>query len=120
MYDSTGLLSILDRYRRPGQARWVPLFDSSNSAAAAGDKGKQKESTYWPVGLTDSHFTCVILKGEKEPWFPRPLIQEVGLVMPLLNMDNEQGKREEAYVLSYTRCSRGVYDADILGQFEEK
>jgi chromosome transmission fidelity protein 4 len=100
MYDSTGLLSILDRYRRPGQARWVPLFDSSYSAAAAGDKGKQKESTCWPVGMTDSHFTCVILKGEKEPWFPRPLIQEVGVVMPLLNMDNEQGKREEAYVTS--------------------
>lgn len=96
MYDSTGLLSILDRYRRPGQARWVPLFDSS-LAEKDKDKGR-KEITYWPVGMTDSHFTCVILKGEKEPWFPRPLIQEVGLVMPLLNMDNEQGKREEAYV----------------------
>jgi len=36
-----------------------------------------------------------------EPWFPRPLIQEVDMQMPLLNMDNEQGKREEAYVPSY-------------------
>jgi chromosome transmission fidelity protein 4 len=69
----------------------VPLLDSSLLAR----EGRQE--TYWPVGITDTHFTCVILKGtETEPWFPRPLIQELDMRMPLLNMDNEQGKREEA------------------------
>lgn len=33
--------------------------------------------------------------NEKEPWFPRPLIQELDMHMPLLNMDNQQGKLEE-------------------------
>lgn len=48
------------------------------------------------MGVTDTHFHCVILKGnEKEPWFPRPLIQELEMKMPLLHMDNEQSKREE-------------------------
>ena len=87
MYDSTGLLSILDRHLRPHQARWIPFFDSSS----------MKAKSYWPVGLTETHFTCVVLRGtDLEPWFPRPLIQEIELGMPILGMDNEQGKREEA------------------------
>lgn len=111
MYDSSGLLSILDRYRRFGQARWVPLLDSRTLQK----EGRQE--SYWPVGVTDSHFTCVILKvrtnsclvlkrllwltrcqgSDKEPWFPRPLIQELDMRMPLLNMDNQHGKLEERY-----------------------
>ena len=56
-----------------------------------------KDKSYWPVGLTETHFTCVVLRGtDLEPWFPRPLIQEIELGMPILGMDNEQGKREEA------------------------
>jgi chromosome transmission fidelity protein 4 len=87
MYDSTGLLSILDRHRRHSQARWVPFHDSSSL----------KDKSYWPVGLTETHFTCVILRGkEREPWFPRPLIQEIELGIPLVGMEHEQGKREEA------------------------
>ena len=87
MYDSTGLLSILDRHRRTSQARWVPYHDSSSV----------KDKSYWPVGLTETHFTCVILRGkEREPWFPRPLIQEIELGIPLVGMEHEQGKREEA------------------------
>ncbi|KAK4685805.1 chromosome transmission fidelity protein 4, partial [Tremellales sp. Uapishka_1] len=94
MYDSAGLLSVLDRFRRPGQARWVPLLDSKSLPRKEG-----KQETYWPVGVTSTHFTCVILKGsDKEPWFPRPLIQELDMHMPLLNMDNQQGKLEESLV----------------------
>jgi chromosome transmission fidelity protein 4 len=35
--------------------------------------------------------------SDKEPWFPRPLIQELDMRMPLLNMDNQHGKLEERY-----------------------
>lgn len=95
IYDSEGLLSVLDRFRRPGQARWVPLFDAEMLRDAA------KKETYWPVGVTDSHFNCVILKGaEKEPWFPRPLIQELSLRMPLLGLDNAQAQLEESVARS--------------------
>lgn len=78
LYDSSGVLSVLDRYRRPGQARWVPLFD------AAGRKEK-----YWPVGVSESSLHAIILKGrEEEPWFPRPLIHEVSLRVPVLGEDH--------------------------------
>ncbi|WRT64744.1 uncharacterized protein IL334_001678 [Kwoniella shivajii] len=93
IYDSAGLLSVLDRHRRPGQARWIPLLDTLSL------RKEGKQENYWPVGMTATHFSCVILKGsEKEPWFPRPLIQEIEMHMPLLNMDNQQGKLEESLV----------------------
>ncbi|WVQ83266.1 hypothetical protein IAT38_005405 [Cryptococcus sp. DSM 104549] len=93
MFDSTGLLSVLDRHLRPNQARWVPLLDTT----ALRKEGRKE--TYWPVGVTATHFACVLLRGsEKEPWFPRPLIQEVEVHLPLLNMDNQQGKLEESLV----------------------
>jgi chromosome transmission fidelity protein 4 len=56
IYDSTGILSTLDRYRKPGQARWVPLLDSSMN----GKEGKKEK--YWPVGATTTHLICVIMK----------------------------------------------------------
>ncbi|KAL1411681.1 DNA polymerase alpha accessory factor Mcl1 [Vanrija albida] len=104
MYDSTGLLSVLDRFRRPGQARWVPLLD-----AAALAKGKQEK--YWPVGVSETKFACIILRGiEKEPWFPPPLIQELDLKMPLLGTDNAQGKLEESITRNSVQLS--LYGAD--------
>jgi len=39
--------------------------------------------------------------NEKEPWFPRPLIQDLEMHMPLLNMDNQQGKLEEKFVIPF-------------------
>ena len=57
MFDSTGLLSVLDRCRRPSQARWVPLLDSK-----AHVKREGRTESYWPVGLNDTSFACVILK----------------------------------------------------------
>ncbi|ORX33917.1 hypothetical protein BD324DRAFT_584077 [Kockovaella imperatae] len=94
MADSTGLISVLDRSKSPSQARWVPLLDSKAMAQKEG-----RTETYWPVGLTETTFACVVLKGvEKEPWFPRPLVQELEMHMPLLNMDNQQGKLEESVI----------------------
>lgn len=55
MYDSTGLLSVLDCSRRPGQARWVPYFDSDIRRAG-------KPEIYWPVGLNSNMLSCIVLK----------------------------------------------------------
>ena len=57
IYDSTGLLSILDRFRRHSQARWVPVLDSNMLARKQG-----RSEAYWPVGVTSTQLTCVILK----------------------------------------------------------
>ncbi|KAK8847432.1 hypothetical protein IAR55_005290 [Kwoniella newhampshirensis] len=108
IYDSAGLLSTLDRHRRPGQARWVPLLDT----ASLRREGRQE--IYWPVGVTATHFNCVMLKGsEKEPWFPRPLIQEVEMHMPMLNMDNQQGKLEESLVRGHLTLSNLIDSSDL-------
>lgn len=91
MSDSAGVLYILDRYRRPTQARWVPILDSSTLARRVG-----KDESYWPVGLSSSQFNCIILKGrETEPGFPRPLVQDLEVRTPLLIAEQESGDQEE-------------------------
>lgn len=58
MYDSDGMLSILDRSRRRGQARWTPLVDTK--ALVKKEGGNQ--TSYWPVGVNDSQMMCIVLK----------------------------------------------------------
>ncbi|OWZ76111.1 chromosome transmission fidelity protein 4 [Cryptococcus neoformans Tu401-1] len=107
MFDTSGLLSILDRHRRPNQARWVPLLDTASLVRDG------KKEGYWPVGVSATHLSCVLLKGlETEPSFPRPLIQEVELHMPMLNMDNQQGKLEESYVRGSVNLSNLTDSSD--------
>ena len=56
MYDSTGLLSVLDKHRKSGQARWVPVLDSVSL------KKEGRSDSYWPVGVTEARMACIILK----------------------------------------------------------
>lgn len=108
MYDSAGLLSVLDRYRRPGQARWVPLLDTTSLAKPG------RRETYWPVGISEANLSCVILKGnETEPWFPRPLVQELELRMPLLGVENAAGALEESVARSRVVASPTNLEAGV-------
>jgi chromosome transmission fidelity protein 4 len=81
IYDSTGTLLVLAHWRKPGQAKWVPLLDTSLLDRLA-DGGKQE--TYWPVAVDGGRFHCIILKGEeKHPYFPHPLLSDFEFKMPL-------------------------------------
>ncbi|GAA5997099.1 chromatin-binding protein CTF4 [Rhodotorula paludigena] len=94
MFDSKGLLSILDRSRRPRQARWVPALDTSSLARKEG-----KQEAYWPVGVTEQQAHVVILKGgEQYPHFPTPLLQELDLQFPLVSLDIPQGQLAEKFL----------------------
>ncbi|KDQ16190.1 hypothetical protein BOTBODRAFT_173106 [Botryobasidium botryosum FD-172 SS1] len=94
MYDSNYIVSILDRCRRPTQGRWVPVLDTNTLA-----RKKGKDESYWAVGLSEQSFSCIILKGLQEfPEFPRPLIQELDVQMPLLVMDTQQFEVEERFL----------------------
>lgn len=81
IYDSTGVLLVLLHWRTPGQARWTPILDTRLLERLASGR---KDETYWPVAVAEEKFYCIILKGgEKYPYFPRPLLNEFELRIPL-------------------------------------
>jgi len=80
IYDSTGVLLVLQHWRTPGQARWVPLLDTKLLDRLASGR---KEETYWPVAVAQDKFHCIILKGgDQYPYFPRPLLTEFDFKLP--------------------------------------
>ncbi|KAI9853184.1 MAG: hypothetical protein M1838_000040 [Thelocarpon superellum] len=81
VYDSTGVLLILLHWRTPGQARWMPILDTTKLDRLV--DGRKTES-YWPVAVAQEKFHCIILKGgDTSPYFPRPLLSEFGFKIPL-------------------------------------
>lgn len=81
IYDSTGTLLVLQHWRTPGQARWVPLLDTRRLARLASGR---KEERYWPVAVAQEKFHCIILKGgDMYPYFPRPLLSEFEFEVPV-------------------------------------
>ncbi|WAQ92369.1 hypothetical protein PtA15_16A276 [Puccinia triticina] len=93
-YDSTGVLSFLDKARRPRQGRWVPML-----ATASLKTEGQLDRVYWPVSVSDSQLSCIVFRGgETQPTIPAPILQHVQLQMPLLEQDSPQGQLEESYL----------------------
>jgi chromosome transmission fidelity protein 4 len=92
LYKSNGVLSLLHRSRRPGQARWIPALEGVRVERREG-----KQESYWPVSVSANQLHCIFLKGEeKGPAFPTPLMQELPLQFPTCSLDGEQGKLEES------------------------
>ena len=80
IYDSTGVLLILQHWRTPSQARWVPILDTKLLERLASGR---KEETYWPVAVAQDKFHCIILKGgDQYPYFPKPLLTEFDFKIP--------------------------------------
>lgn len=93
-YDDTGVVHILNHYRRIDQGQWVPILDTNVL-----DSDKDTPPTYWPVGLSDEAFTCIrCRKGESEPSFPKPFVTELPFKMPTLYQETEAGEAEEAWL----------------------
>ncbi|CAK1360876.1 Minichromosome loss protein 1 [Cercospora beticola] len=112
-YDSDGVLLVLQHWRRPGQAKWVPLLDTRTMDRLADGK---KEESYWPVAVAGDRFHCIILKGgEQYPYFPRPLLSDFEFRVPVSShvaADSEEDKEvalvrgfEEQYVRSSLQLS---------------
>ena len=113
IYDSEGVLLILQHWRTPGQAKWVPLLDTRTLERLAGGK---KEESYWPVAVANNKFHCIILKGGEEyPYFPRPLLTDFDFYIPVsssTNGDDDEDRElahlkglEEQYVRNSLRHS---------------
>ncbi|MCJ1382676.1 hypothetical protein MMC17_005789 [Xylographa soralifera] len=94
IYESTGVLLILQHWRTPGQARWVPLLDTKLLDRLASGR---KEETYWPVAVAQDKFHCIILKGgDKYPYFPRPLLSEFDFKIPIASAEPRKEDAEDA------------------------
>ena len=80
---------------------WIPFLDTRIEKAKT-----QNDESYWAIGVTENNFLCAILKGaETHPHFPKPLINEMALQIPLLMLDGQTGRFEE----KYDERSKGVY-----------
>ena len=105
IYDSTGVLLVLQHWRTPGQASWVPLLDTKLLDRLTGGR---KEESYWPVAVAQEKFHCIILKGgDQYPYFPRPLLTEFEFKVPCSatgaeeengSAPNEVSRLEESFV----------------------
>ncbi|KAJ3091672.1 hypothetical protein HK102_013860 [Quaeritorhiza haematococci] len=85
-FDSSGALRILLRH---DDYQWIPIFDSRQARGA-------KQEHYWPVGLANNSFMCVVCKGgDKHPLMPASLITELPLQVPFASMDNQSSVLEE-------------------------
>ena len=94
IYDSTGVLLILQHWRSPGQARWVPVLNTRQLERLASGK---KEETYWPVAVAQEKFHCIILKGgDQYPYFPKPLLSEFDFKIPCSNATIPKHSEESA------------------------
>lgn len=94
IYDSDGVLLVLQHWRTPGQASWVPLLDTRTLDRLASGK---KEESYWPVAVAEGRFHCIILKGgEQYPYFPRPLLSDFGFKIPITSDIAEDDIDEES------------------------
>lgn len=91
IYDSSGTLLVLFRWRIPGQAKWVPLLDTTRLERLASGR---KQETYWPVAMAQNKFHCVILKGgDTHPYFPKPILSEFDLCVPVSIHSKEEAER---------------------------
>lgn len=83
---------MLQHWRTPGQARWVPLLDTKLLDRLT--KGRKEES-YWAVAVAQDKFHCIILKGgETHPYFPRPLLSEFDFKIPVSVAPPKAGEAE--------------------------
>ncbi|PYH88086.1 chromosome segregation protein [Aspergillus ellipticus CBS 707.79] len=93
IYDSEGVLLVLQHWRSNGQARWVPLLDTRQLERLASGR---KEETYWPVAVAQDKFHCIILKGgDRYPYFPRPLLSEFDFRVPISDTPGKGPEEEE-------------------------
>jgi len=91
VYDSAGVMYLMPRFRIPLRGTWLRILDTDKLERRQG-----KDESYWPVGLSEDTFMCLILKGRQEhPAFPRPLIQELPVRLPFRGKDPKDAPLEE-------------------------
>ncbi|KAL4796160.1 WD40-repeat-containing domain protein [Aspergillus venezuelensis] len=114
IYDSEGVLLILQHWRTQGQARWVPLLDTKQLERLASGR---KEETYWPVAVAQDKFHCIILKGgDKYPYFPRPMLSEFEFRIPISDKPSKASEDEEEDTTAARNDSMRLEESFVRGK----
>ncbi|KAJ7096343.1 hypothetical protein C8R44DRAFT_812788 [Mycena epipterygia] len=101
MYDTTGRIHVLTKYRIPHHASWARVMDTNLLERKIG-----KDETYWPIGINGSSFMCIILKGAQYPQVPYHVHQELPIELPFRSENKSEEKIErETVILEILRDS---------------
>ena len=81
----------MPRYRVPLSATWMRILDTGRIK-----QGSSSGKSYWPVGVMGDMFFCLILNGQQPyPGFPRPLLQQLSIRLPLGRTESDEARLEE-------------------------
>lgn len=84
MYDSSGVLSVMPRFRVPLSAMWMRILHTGQIQRVTGGC-----RSYWPIGVIGHQFFYLVLSAQQTyPSFPRPLIQDVFICVPFKQVDS--------------------------------
>ncbi|KAJ2488959.1 DNA polymerase alpha accessory factor Mcl1 [Coemansia sp. RSA 2050] len=109
--DSKGLLRVLHKYWAPTHASWVPILDSRKLSR---DRGKREG--FWPVAISARQFIVATCQGKsKYPPFPKPILDELDIDLPLLNTDTQVGQQEAKYLASRLFVEQQRGEAERIG-----
>ncbi|KAI3404354.2 mcl1 [Candida oxycetoniae] len=88
-------LLVLQSWRQPGNAKWIPILNCTNAITEYGSNDNKKNWSCWPLGLMNDSLNCLILKNCQFPGFPLPLPVEIDVEIPIKLKQEEDGCEEE-------------------------
>ncbi|PIA13071.1 hypothetical protein COEREDRAFT_78273 [Coemansia reversa NRRL 1564] len=110
--DSKGMLRVLHRYWSGLHASWMPVLDTRRLSRERG-----KHENFWPVALSARQFIVVTCRGKSRfPPFPRPILDELDVEMPLLHSDTQVGQQEAKFLAVRVFCEQQQGEAERTGK----